>query len=368
MKIITKNKTLSRTIFLLLLMLLLSINSSLYAQSNSTNDVVRSKVTQSGQKIVERANALYNQKKYLKAILMYRKAEKRGVDPVVTSFNTGNCYFQLEKLPQAAAAFKKAIRLSNKEYTPALFNLAAVLYRLQQYSESIAVYHRALRTKPDNTSAWLYLAEAYQRTGDLVGTQKALEEAILLNPDDISISYQLAEVHVSMDEYDQAINLIRAAYVSNPDETDFLIYIGDLYRLHDDLTNAAGSYREALSLQNDNIDLMYKLADVLSLDEKPFLAMDYLNKALLLKPDFLDAIIFIGNLYYDSQWWDRAEETYLQAMNLGSSEGLQGIKNIAWEFERMGDKKGALVLFNRLLKAGFGNMEIRQEIQRLNEN
>ncbi|HKP96556.1 MAG TPA: tetratricopeptide repeat protein [Fibrobacteria bacterium] len=286
--------------------------------------------------LVNRANALYSRGEFAKALILYRKAEARGADLGTISFNIGNCLYRLNELPEAAAAFKKTERLTDGKYLPALFNLAAVLFRLEQYGESIAAYRRALRGDPENASAWLYLADAYGRTKDYVGALQALEKARALDPEDLSVVYQMAETHAAMKEYPAAIALVREAYARKPAEVDFVFYIGDLYRSQGDLEGAAGAYREGLALREKDPETLYKLADVLAQDKKPFLAMEYLQKALAYKPEFTDAAVFLGNLAFDAKWWDRAEASYLQALRAGNREGLEGLRNLAYEYHSQG--------------------------------
>jgi len=291
---------------------------------------------QSAVDLVNRGNALYAKGEFAKALILYRKAETRGADAGTVSFNIGNCLYRLDKLPEAAAAFRKTERLTDGKYLPAIFNLAAVLFRLEQYGESIAAYRRALKQDPDNESAWLYLADAYVRTHDYIGSLQALEKARGLDPDDLSIVYQMAEAHASMKEYPEAVSLVREAYARKPSEIDFLFYIGDLYRAEGDLEAAAGAYREGLALREKDPDNLYKLADVLAQDKKPFLAMDCLQKALDFKPGFSDAAVFLGNLATDAKWLDRAETAYLQALKDGNKEGLEGLRNLAYEYHTQG--------------------------------
>jgi tetratricopeptide (TPR) repeat protein len=300
---------------------------------------------QSAVDIVNRANALYNKGEFAKALILYRKAEARGADLGTISFNIGNCLYRMNKLSEAAAAFKKTERLTDGKYLPALFNLAAVLFRLEQYGEAIAAYRRALRGDPDNGSAWLYLADAYGRTRDYVGALQALEKARALDPEDLSIVYQMAEAHAAMKEYPAAIALVREAYARKPTEIDFLFYIGDLYRSQGDLEGAAAAYREGLALREKDPETLYKLADVLAQDKKAFLAMEYLQKALVFKPEFTDAAVFLGNLAFDAKWWDRAEAAYLQALKSGNKEGLEGLRNLAYEYHQQGrnDRAGQVL-------------------------
>jgi tetratricopeptide (TPR) repeat protein len=347
------------------MVLLFLIPALLFAKPSSpakASFVPTVKQTQAGLEILEQANAIYSSGKYAQAILLYRKADQRGADPVACAFNLANSYFQLEKYPQSAAAYRRAVILSNGENGPILFNLAAVLYRVGAYAESIAAYHRALHIDPENTSAWLYLAEAYARTGDKVGSQRALENARRLDPTDVSLVYQLSELYVAMDEIDRAAAIVREGYALNPQETDFLIYLGDVYRSANRLNDANNSWREALGLQAENVELMYKLADALAESGNNFLAMDYLTKALQIKPKFADAAIFLGNLAFEAKWWDRAEKAYIQAGNAGNIEAVQGLRNLAYEFEQRKMLKQTLIYLNTAQRFAPADASLKNEI------
>lgn len=286
---------------------------------------------QSSFDLMERANALYRSGKFKQAILLYRKAEDRGADPVAVSFNIANSYYQMDKYPEAAAAYRKAVDYSEGNFAPALFNMASVYFRLKQFPECIAVYHRALKLDPDNISGWLYLGEAYTKTGDKVGALRAIENAYRLDKNDISIVYQLSEANIALNDFDRAVAVIREGYTLHPEESDFLVYLGDVYRLNKNFEESANAYREALSVKIDDTQIMYKLADVLAEDKKPYIAMEILNNILQIKPDFSDAAIFMGNLAYDAKFYDRAEYAYELAAKNGNAEAVFGFKNMAYD-------------------------------------
>ena len=286
---------------------------------------------QSSYDLMERANALYRDGKFKQAITLYRKAESRGADPVASSFNIANSYYQSGMYPEAAASYRKAVDFSNGAFSPALFNMASVYFRLRQYPECVAAYHRALKLEPENVSGWLYLGEAYSKTGDAVGALRAIEKAYQFDKDDISIVYQLSEANIALNDFDRAVSVIREGYAAHPDEVDFLVYLGDVYRLNKKYEESAGAYREALGVRPDEVATMYKLADVLAEDNKPFVAMDVLNNIVNIKPDFSDAAIFLGNLAYDAKFYDRAESAYELAAKQGNTESVFGFKNMAYD-------------------------------------
>ena len=147
----------------------------------------------------------------------------------------------------------------------------------------------------------------------------------------MSIVYQLSEANIALNDFDRAVTVIREGYALHPEETDFLVYLGDVYRLNKNYDESANAYREALSVKNDDVQIMYKLADVLAEDKKPYVAMEVLNSILQIKPDFSDAAIFLGNLAYDSKFYDRAESAYEHAAKNGNAEAVFGFKNMAYD-------------------------------------
>ena len=338
-----------------------------YGNDTITNDSVSIPVSITASNLVQRGNDLYNRGQFAKALLLYQRAESRGADPATVAFNKGNCLFHLNRLAPAAAMFHKAVRLSDGKLQAAQINLAAVLFRLEQYGEAIAAYRRVLAADPENLSAWLYLADAYIRVRDYVGALQALEAARRLDPDDISLVYQEAEIHAALKEYDPAITLVREAFSRKPSEVDFLFYIGDLQRAQGRLADAAAAYREGLTLRENDADALYKLADVLAQDGKPFLAMDYLQKALSIKPDFSDAAVFLGNLAFDSKWWDRSEESYRQALQHGNREGIEGLRNIASEFHRQSRDEDAAAILERGLTLQPKDADLKDEAAQYRE-
>lgn len=314
------------------------------------------------------ANTYYSSGRFKQAIILYKKARSQGVSSATCSFNIGNCYFQSGDLPAAAAAYRNAIVDSGKVATDALLNLAGVLYRLENYGESIAAYRRGLANAPDNVSAWLYLSEAYEKTGDYTGTLYSLEKALSLRPDDASIVYQLAETHILLRETLQAITLVKRAYTLNPAETDFLFYIADLYTSNTDTTNAITAYRDALNADPNNYNGHYRLADILYGAGQQFLAMEHLNAALAIKPDFTDAAIFLGNITFDLQWWDRSLEAYRMAVAQNDEEGVLGIINIVQEFIRKNDLPRAREIAKVLNNRPISDPVMRREWEKLKES
>lgn len=282
--------------------------------------------------LLEQANEYYSKGEWNKAIILYKKAEARGAPLSITGFNLGNCYFRMGNFSKAIAAYRKSIHSSTTPPLAALLNISNLYYRIGEYGSSIAGYRRLLKYEPENTSAWLYLADAYQQSGDFVGAQNALEKVLALDSNQTSAVYMLSELYAKLQEYDRSISLVEKAYRDNPEEIDFLFYLGDISRDAQNYEKAAEYYRSGLTFQPTKTEVMYKLADVLERSGQTYLAMDVLNQILNLDSEYTDAAIFLGNLAYNQKWTSRALDAYLRAIKKKNEEGLDGVKNIFYDF------------------------------------
>ena len=321
---------------------------------------------QPAEKLMERASALYGAGRFLQASVLYAKAEARGGEPLACSFNRGNALFQANRIPEAAAAYRRAVRASGGSFAPALFNLGATLYRLGAYAEAVAVYRRALALDPSNVSAWLYLSEACSRTGDLVGALRAAERAHRLDGDP-SVVYRLAEIHVALGDVSAAIAVAEEGWRAHPEEPDFLVYVGDLARGDGRFDRAIDAYREALGALGDRPDVMYKLADVLAESGNVFLAMDQLSAILAVDSADAEAAIFLGNLALDARWYDRAERAYLAAARRNHPEAVYGFRELAREALLRRRTDEAKRLLETALRHYPGDAATASELRRLEE-
>ncbi len=97
-------------------------------------------------------------------------------------YNLGIIYNKLEEYDRAMEAYDYALAI-NSLNTFALFNKGNILNNTEQYSEAIPVYHEYLEHEPDSYEALTYLAECYEKTGDIVMARKYYLEAIELAPE-----------------------------------------------------------------------------------------------------------------------------------------------------------------------------------------
>ena len=131
--------------------------------------------------------------------------------------NLGLVYLEQERLPEAAAQFRKA--LANLAYpTPeyAAFNLGNAEYRLGNYEDAADAYARSLAILPNNYDGQLGLGMSFARLGRLQEAAKAYAEAVRLRPDAVRPRYELGMTLFKLGRKDEAAAQFRKVVELEP--------------------------------------------------------------------------------------------------------------------------------------------------------
>lgn len=131
--------------------------------------------------------------------------------------NLGLVFLAQERLPEAAARFRKA--LENLAYpTPefAAFNLGNAEYRLGNYAEAAEAYERSLAILPNNADGRYGLGMSYARLGRLAEAESAFAAAVKLRPDSARTRYELGMALFKLGRRDQAAEQFRRVVELDP--------------------------------------------------------------------------------------------------------------------------------------------------------
>lgn len=69
-------------------------------------------MAQSSDSIILQGNTAYTKSQWNDALELYHQVIARGEEGAALYYNTGNCYFKMQKLPEAILYFEKALRLA----------------------------------------------------------------------------------------------------------------------------------------------------------------------------------------------------------------------------------------------------------------
>ena len=125
--------------------------------------------------------ALRDQKKLPEAIAAYHKAIELDPNHAPTYNNLGLALRDQKKLPEAIAAFHKAIELDPK-FAPAYYNLGIALTDQKHLPEAITAYYKIIEIDPQDAIAYYNLGNALQEQKKLPEAIAAFHKAIEFDP------------------------------------------------------------------------------------------------------------------------------------------------------------------------------------------
>lgn len=177
----------------------------------------------------------------------------------------GNLYYDQGQYPEAYAAFRSAAE-AEPQNGAALLGLGRTLIRLRQYAAAVDTLKRLSVQQPQNVSAQVALAQAYQAqyvgTSDRSTLGNVLElalqtldkgEAAARSGDTATLDVNLSKVYNErgyiyrlQGKYPQAISAFQKASSLNPDNGIILYNLGDMYYTAGNLPQAVGSLQLAV--------------------------------------------------------------------------------------------------------------------------
>ena len=104
-------------------------------------------LAQNDVKYIREGNNYYNNHKFQKSEISYRKALEKKSDSYKAAFNLGDALYKQEKYDDAANQFKSIVNndLSKEDLAKAYHNLGNSLLKSKKYEESIDAFKSALR-------------------------------------------------------------------------------------------------------------------------------------------------------------------------------------------------------------------------------
>jgi tetratricopeptide (TPR) repeat protein len=120
----------------------------------------------------------YSHGQYQEAIDAYRRADEIEPYNAKTNYQMGLAWQSLERLPQARAAFERALTI-NPNYTEACYSLSAILRRQGDFEEAFRLAKRSARlTHYQNSAMLVHLAETALDAGHHDEAEDAAAEAL----------------------------------------------------------------------------------------------------------------------------------------------------------------------------------------------
>ena len=283
--------------------------------------------SQAGAQYLKKANTLYNQGKYARAIATYKKAVAKGENPTLCYFNLANTYFQTAELSRAIVYYRASIDAA-PDFFMSHLNLAVTYYMLDEIGDAIALLKRALELKPGHLKASTMLAASYRRAGDLPRAATLFERIYEKHPDQHKVCLSLGEIYREMDDPHEAEKWLLRYPQSGKHRLSVLQMLAEIHEREGNLDKAIYYLRQVAGADRKNRWAHYQFVILLNRTGHALVALEEAEKGMELYRAFAEMALFAGNVAFEQKLYSRAEEHYKRAVKLGNPGAVVGLENI----------------------------------------
>jgi len=257
-------------------------------------------------------------------------------------YNLGIIYNKQEQYKKALEAYDYALAI-NSQNSFAIFNKGNILCNLDRYNEAISVYHEYLENEPDSFEAMTYLAECYEKTGDLILAKKYFHEAIDIAPDFADPWFGLGIIELESGNADDSLIFLRKAVRLDDENPEIWYMLGKAHYSKTEEKAALRCFREALKIDVYYNEVWIDLGRMILYDGFIPKALPYLEKAYKIIGDVPGINYLLASFYMHSACMDKAHR-HLQL-------ALDADKYLFREFHDI----FPVQIFNRKIKKLLGN-------------
>ncbi|MCZ7574997.1 MAG: tetratricopeptide repeat protein [Ardenticatenaceae bacterium] len=173
----------------------------------------------------------------------------------------GKVYFDQGAYDQAAVEWERVTQEVPSDPT-AYISLADAYEKLERLDEAIAAYQKALALQND-ADTHVYLALIYHRQGRLEQAIAEYQQALVLDPRSVLAASGLAEVYAREGKLDEAAAAYRQALAAN-ESAALHAQLAAVYARQGELSAAADEYRKGVSLDPQAVAIRLPLARLFS--------------------------------------------------------------------------------------------------------
>ncbi len=220
-------------------------------------------------------------------------------------YNLGIIYNKQEDYAKALEAYDYALAI-NSQNSFAIFNKANILCSLDRYPEAIPVYLEYIENEPDSFEAMTYLAECYEKTGDLKLAMKYYHEAIELAPEYADPWFGLGIIALESGHPDDSLIFLRKAVRLDDENPEIWYMLGKAHYVKNEKKAALRCFREALKLDAYYSEVWTDLGRIILYDGLTHKALPYLEKAYKIIGDVPGINFLLASFYLHSGNYEKA--------------------------------------------------------------
>ena len=230
-------------------------------------------------------------------------------------YNLGIIYNKLEQPLKALESYDFALAI-NSQNTFALFNKGNILSNLDRCAEAIPVYHEYLENEPESFEAMNYMAECYERTGDVLLAKKYYQDAIELSPEYADPWFGLGVIELNTGNPDDSLIFFRKAVRLDDENPEYWYLLGKAHYVKGEIKNSLSCFREALKIDPYYDDVWLDLGKIILKEDLAGRAVPYLENAYKASGDVPGINYLLASFYLQSGDHDKAYKHLSMAIEM----------------------------------------------------
>lgn len=274
----------------------------------------------------ERADELFQQQRYRKAIECYDKVIQIAPNDYLAWFKRGIAFENLHHYEDAASSYQRVIEVQPNDYL-AWFKRGKALEHLKRYPEALAAYDKVIQIQPGNYWAWHDRGQVLEHSGQFDEAVEAYDRAVNLKPDfhlavesrkQVLMNQRKVDQLYHLQHYQEAIAACARTLRDDPSDANAWLMQGMALENLQRYREAASSYSKVVKLQADDHIAWFKLAALLEQLKKYKEAAAAYAKVSQLQPHNQWAWHDRGRSLEQMQQYESAIAAYDQALRINA--------------------------------------------------
>lgn len=219
---------------------------------------------------------------------------------------------------------------------------------------AIETYILAAATRPGDAYLHRALARAYMRRDDFDRARDALQDAVELEPAYLDAYQDLIQVSVAQNDMDAVAGWLERAALSVPNYTPMYEELVTLYLGTNRLDEATALLEDLVVKFPEEAWVHFRRGNLFRQLDRLDDALEAFSTAAYLDDYLPDLWAEVGNVQYDLEAFDEAEDAYARAIEQNPRDH-RSMNNLAWVYAERGKK------IDRGIKLSRGSLELREE-------
>jgi tetratricopeptide (TPR) repeat protein len=296
------------------------------------------------------------QRRFPEAITAIQGILKREPDLAVGYYYLGRFYLEMNKPEMAKKELNMALA-KDREFVPAMFDLAVVYEHEKQYTRSLSMYRQVLALQPNSSRAWAGIGRIYLITGKEKLAIRAFQRVKKLEKDNPNALMQVGLILLEQKYFTDAIREMRQLLTLPQYKNQARYFIGTAMEEKGEIQSAAQMYHGVERTSEFYIPARLRLAYLYFQLKKKDQARRIMDEIKTIAPEREEIYLTIAYFYEEEGLWHRA----ISALEEGVKRVPQSAElysRLALLYEKQKNRTESIKLIKKALELDPNNADM----------